>query len=341
MLPQALAPVIFGAKGLELDRDERAFFADAKPFGFIVFARNIESREQIRALVADMRRCVGYEAPVLIDQEGGRVARLRGNLAHNLPPMAHLGKLFATDPAQAAIAAYDIGRLLAFDLARYDIWVDCVPVLDVPQDGSDDVIGDRALGRSPDQVAILGKALAEGAMAGGCLPIIKHIPGHGRAGVDSHHALPKVDAPLSDLRAWDFAPFRALNHLPMAMTAHVLYSAIDPDQPATLSKTILDEVIRGDIGFDGLVITDDLSMGALGGTMDARARHALDAGCDVLLHCNGKMDEMLSIMQAAPRFSDKGRMRAAAALAARTTPDPCDLAMLMARLNAALPGLVH
>jgi beta-N-acetylhexosaminidase len=178
-------------------------------------------------------------------------------------------------------------------------------------------------------------------MAGGCLPIIKHIPGHGRAGVDSHHALPKVDAPLSDLRAWDFAPFRALNHLPMAMTAHVLYSAIDPDQPATLSKTILDEVIRGDIGFDGLVITDDLSMGALGGTMDARARHSLDAGCDVLLHCNGKMDEMLSIMQAAPRFSDMGRMRAAAALAARTAPDSCDLALLMARLNAALPGLVH
>ncbi len=340
-LASGLRPIIFGASGLSLTSDEIAFFRDVMPYGFILFARNIRDGDQIRALVAEMRDCAGFDAPVLIDQEGGRVARLKGDLAHSLLPMAHLGQLALTDPEAATLAARAVGRLLAHDLARLDIWVDCIPVLDVPVDGSHDVIGDRALARSPEMVAKLGRAMAQGALAGGCLPVIKHIPGHGRAGVDSHHALPVVDAPLDSLRAQDFAPFRALADLPMAMTAHVLYTALDRAFPATLSPRIMGEIIRGEIGFSGLVMTDDLSMGALGGHLTDRARLALAADCDILLHCNGKMDEMQAIAAANPAFSALGRVRAENALSFRKSPDGATAVELVAQLNALLPGLVH
>jgi beta-N-acetylhexosaminidase len=340
-MPTGLRPIIFGSAGPSLSADEIAFFRAVKPLGFILFARNIVDREQVRRLVAQMRDCVGYDAPVLIDQEGGRVARLKGDLAHSLPPMARLGELALVDPVGASDAAWAIGRLLAHDLAALDIWVDCVPVLDVPVDGSHDVIGDRALARTPAMVEILGRSLANGALAGGCLPVIKHIPGHGRAGVDSHHALPVVDAPIDVLRSHDFRPFKALADLPMAMTAHVLYTALDAENPATLSPVILAEIIRGEMGFSGLVMTDDLSMGALGGTLAARARNSLKAGCDVLLHCNGQMAEMVAIADSDPQFSSAGLNRAKTALDARKTPDQTQLADLLDQLGRLLPGLVH
>ena len=340
-LPDAVRPVIFGAAGLTLTADERRFFRASKPYGFILFARNIDHGDQIRALVAELRDCAGYDAPVLIDQEGGRVARLRGSLAHHLPPMARIGDLVETQgEAAASDAAWLAGRLLALDLAQYDIWVDCVPVLDVPVAGAHDVIGDRAFAREPGLVARLGRALALGALAGGCLPVIKHIPGHGRAGVDSHLSLPVVDASFEDLSASDFPPFSALADMPMAMTAHVRYSAIDAYQPATLSPIVIERVIRKLIGFNGLLMTDDLSMGALGGTLEDRARLSLRAGCDLLLHCNGTMDEMQAVMAGDPQFSEAGRVRAQTALDARQVPSPVDAADLVAKLNKYVPGLV-
>jgi beta-N-acetylhexosaminidase len=340
-LPDAVRPVIFGAAGLALTADERRFFRESQPFGFILFARNIDHGDQIRALVADLRESAGYDAPVLIDQEGGRVARLRNGLAHNLPPMARIGELAdAQGEAAASDAAWLVGRLLAHDLAQYDIWVDCIPVLDVPVAGAHDVIGDRAFAREAGLVARLGRAAALGALAGGCLPVIKHIPGHGRAGVDSHLSLPVVDASFDDLAASDFPPFSALADMPMAMTAHVRYSAIDADLPATLSPAVIEQIIRKLIGFNGLLMTDDLSMGALGGTLEDRARLSLAAGCDLLLHCNGVMAEMQAVMAADPQFSGIGQTRAQAALDARQVPSPADAADLVAKLNQYLPGLV-
>jgi beta-N-acetylhexosaminidase len=330
-----MKPVIFGCEGASLSATERAFFRDADPLGFILFARNCETPAQIARLVTDLRESVGRgDAPILIDQEGGRVARLK-------PPH------FPAYPAAAAIAArgktareaaWLTARLIADDLGQLGITVDCAPVLDVPVAGADPIIGDRAWGTAPAVIAENGLAVCDGLMAGGVLPVIKHIPGHGRATVDSHRALPVVDTPLSMLDSTDFAPFRALSGMPWAMTAHVLYTALDPDRPATLSPRVIATAIRAGIGFDGVLLSDDLSMAALGGKIETRAWDALKAGCDLVLHCNGILDEMQAIASAVGPMSDDARRRVAAGEARRQAPRAFDRFATEQRLATLLQG---
>ena len=285
--------VIVGCAGEQLSADESCFFGAADPLGFILFRRNCRSRGQVRELVAALRGAVGRsDAPILIDQEGGRVARLRPPCWRLYPSAARFGSL--PDP-QAEVAVRLGARLIADDLGDLGITVDCLPVLDVPVAGAHPVIGDRAYGTEPDRVTKLARAACHGLLDGGVLPVIKHIPGHGRATVDSHKALPVVTAAASELVESDFAPFRALHDMPWAMTAHIVYQALDPDHPATLSRRLIDETIRASIGFDGVLISDDLSMAALPGTLAERAKGALEAGCDVILHCNGDPVEMTAI----------------------------------------------
>lgn len=293
--------VILGCPGEELSAAERRFFTAADPVGFILFRRNCRTPDQVCRLVRALRDCVERDdAPVLIDQEGGRVARLRPPGWRRYPSAAEIAAL--PDPA-AAEAARLGARLIADDLARLGITIDCLPVLDLPVAGADAVIGDRAYGSEPDRVARLGRSVCDGLLAGGVLPVLKHIPGHGRARVDSHYACPTVAAGHDDLARTDFAPFRALAIMPWAMTAHIVYRAIDPARPATLSPRLIAEIIRGEIGFDGVLVSDDLSMRALGGAIGGgglgeRARRALDAGCDLVLHCNGDPAEMEEIVAA-------------------------------------------
>ena len=305
---------IYGCQGTTLTEDEKAFFRDASPWGFIVFARNIETRDQLRALVSSFRETVGRDAPVLIDQEGGRVARLKPPHWRKYPPARAYGELYERD-RQAGLTAARLGtQIIASELSDMGIDVDCLPVLDVPVPGAHDIIGDRAYSTSPDTVKAVAQAAAEGLLAGGVLPVIKHIPGHGRAGVDSHEKLPVVDAPLETLRETDFVPFRALSDMPLAMTAHVVYSAIDPDNPATTSKKVIREVIREDMRFYGLLMSDDLSMQALKGTLGERTRAALDAGCDMALHCNGDMAEMKQVAAETPILQGEAGARAQIAI---------------------------
>jgi len=307
--------VIFGCSGPVLEPGERDFFREAEPWGFILFGRNIESREQVRKLVEDLRETVGdARAPVLIDQEGGRVARLKPPLWHARPPQAVFGALYAQAPETAREAAYLNARLIAYDLGELGITVDCLPVLDVPVPGAHDVIGDRAFGHEPTVVIEVGRAVMEGLMDGGVLPVMKHIPGHGRAGCDTHLALPHVTADLTELSTTDFVPFRSLNACPMAMTAHVVYDAIDPNRPATTSPRVILKLIREEIGYQGLLMTDDLSMEALSGPVSARAKAALFAGCDVVLHCNGGRAEMEEVMAEAKPLEGAPLKRAEAAL---------------------------
>lgn len=288
--------MILGCAGKSLTGDEVRFFRDERPWGFILFARNIGEPEQIRDLVSAMRDCVGRDdAPVFVDQEGGKVQRLRPPIAPNYPAGSSIGELYRRDRGSGLRSAWLLARLLAFDLRRLGITADCMPVLDVPIEGASDVIGSRAYGRDPRSVTNLGRAAAEGLISGGVLPVMKHVPGHGRAAADSHLALPVVHTPLDELRAHDFAPFKALNDLPMAMTAHVVYTAIDPDRPATTSAKAIQEIVRGEIGFDGLLVSDDTSMKALSGDFPEKAEAILAAGCDLVLHCNGVMDEMAGI----------------------------------------------
>jgi beta-N-acetylhexosaminidase len=331
---------ILGCAGLTLSKAETAFFRDVKPWGFILFARNIEGPDQVRALVAALRETVGRaDAPVLIDQEGGRVARLKPPHWPLYPPGRAYGELAANDPLMAREITRLGGRLLAHDLAALGINVDCVPVLDVPDPQGHEIIGDRAYGQTPEQVAVLGRAAAEGLIAGGVLPIVKHIPGHGRAMSDSHLELPVVDASWDELDARDFAPFRVLSDMPMAMTAHVIYTAIDPKRPATTSKKAIRKVIRGAIGFDGLVMSDDLSMKALSGDFAERSKASLDAGCDVVLHCNGDMAEMKAVVEGARSLKGRAAQRAAQALARiARSPEPFDAAEGRARFDAAFGG---
>jgi beta-N-acetylhexosaminidase len=304
---------IFGCGGPRLTREEAAFFRETRPWGFILFGRNVETPDQVRALVEALRETVGdAAAPVLIDQEGGRVQRLKAPHWPAYPPGRTYGAL-AGDDAELSEIAWLGARLIASDLSGVGINADCAPVLDVPAAGSHDVIGDRAYGDTPVVVAMLGRAFAEGLMAGGVLPVMKHMPGHGRAHADSHHHLPEVDETRAAL-ARDFAPFRANADLPAAMTAHVVYRAIDPDHPATTSKIAIEDVIRRDVGFDGLLMTDDLSMKALSGGFGDRARDALAAGCDVVLHCNGDMSEMQAVAAGAAPLAGKSARRAEAAL---------------------------
>ena len=287
---------IYGCGGPVLSPDEQAFFRDCRPWGFILFARNIENPGQVKSLVRALRETVeDNTAPVLIDQEGGRVARLKPPHWFERPPAAQFGALHETNPEAAREAVYLNARLIAHDLTELGINVDCLPVLDVPVKGAHDVIGDRAFAHDSTTVIDLGRAQMEGLMEGGVLPVMKHIPGHGRAGSDSHLELPRVKTPREELSASDFVPFRSLDTCPMAMTAHVVYDSIDPQRPATVSPKVIREVIRGEIGFDGLLMSDDLSMQALDGSLGERAKAAQFAGCDVVLHCNGKMDEMKQV----------------------------------------------
>ena len=331
---------ILGCSGLTLSREEQAFFRDVRPWGFILFARNVESPDQVRKLVDELRATVDRDdAPVLIDQEGGRVQRLGPPHWRRYPPGRAYGELPANDPLLQREIVRLGARLLAHDLAELGINVDCVPVLDVPVDGAHDVIGDRAYARTPEGVARLGRAACEGLIAGGVLPVVKHIPGHGRARADSHLDLPVVETPYEELDAWDFAPFKALSDMPMAMTAHVVYAAVDPRRPATTSKTAMRKVIRQAIGFDGLVMSDDLSMKALGGDFASRARASLAAGCDVVLHCNGDLDEMRAVIAGTRELSGPAARRAKAALARLAkVPEPLDLEAARARFDAAFAG---
>ena len=328
---------IFGCAGPRLSAEEAAFFAEVNPWGFILFKRNVETPDQVRRLTDALRACVGRpDAPILVDQEGGRVQRLGPPHWPVYPPGRAYGTLAGNDPLLRREITRLGARLIAHDLAALGINVDCVPVLDVPQAGAHDIIGDRAYGQTPEEVAYLGRAAAEGLIAGGVLPIIKHIPGHGRALADSHLDLPVVDASREALSSVDFAPFRVLSDMPMAMTAHVVYAAIDPRRPATTSRRAIREVIRGEIGFSGLLMSDDLSMKALSGDFAERTRASLAAGCDVVLHCNGDMAEMKPIAEACRPLSGQSRRRAEAALARLArNPEPFDVEEGRARFAAA------
>jgi beta-N-acetylhexosaminidase len=314
---------ITGLAGPDLLPAERTFLAAARPVGIILFARNCQSHDQIRRLVDDARDAIGSDdALVLIDQEGGRVQRLRPPLGRALPAAALYGTLYATDPEEARRAAFLASRQTAADLRALGINTNCAPVLDVPVTGSHNVIGNRAYSDSTEQVATLGAAVADGFMAGGVLPVMKHIPGHGRGTADSHHALPIVHTPRDVLEATDFAPFRALADFPAAMTAHVLYTAIDAERPATTSPAVIDEVIRKTIGFDGLLMSDDVSMKALSGSVGESATAALAAGCDLVLHCNGILAEMEAVAASSAKLEGRPLARLEAALAVLQRQEP-------------------
>ena len=322
---------ITGLSGPAIGADEADFFRQAAPWGLILFKRNIDSPAQVKALTAHFREIVGWDAPVLVDQEGGRVQRLGPPHWPAYPPGAAYAALYESNRALGLEAARLGGRLIAEDLVAVGIDVDCIPVADVPVAGADRVIGDRALGDTPQQVAALAGAQAAGALSAGVLPVVKHLPGHGRATADSHRDLPVVNTDRATLEATDFAAFRPLSRLPLGMTAHVVFSAIDAVQPATTSAIMLRDVIRGWIGFEGLLMSDDVSMGALSGSLAERSRAALAAGCDVVLHCNGNLDEMRQVAQAAPLLAGEAATRAARALALRGQRTEIDIAAARAR----------
>ncbi|NWE52394.1 beta-N-acetylhexosaminidase [Brevundimonas sp. P7753] len=329
---------IYGCSGHRLTAEERAFFAETRPWGFILFRRNVDTPDQVTALVEDLRDSIGRaDAPVLIDQEGGRVQRLGPPHWPKYPPGS--AYLKAVNDPMAARELVRLGaRLMAHDLRELGITVDCVPVLDVPVPGAHDIIGDRAYAQDPATVTQLGRAAAEGLLAGGVLPIVKHIPGHGRAFADSHHDLPVVETDLATLDAWDFAPFKALSDMPMAMTAHVVFTAVDAKRPATTSKKGI-RLMREHLGFSGLIMSDDLSMKALSGTLTQRVEQSLKAGCDVVLHCNGDLDEMRQVAEGTGKLKGEARRRAEAALNRIVhTPEPLDVAEARTRLEAALNG---
>lgn len=298
------AAFITGLAGLTLSDDERRFLAATHPAGLILFARNLESHDQIRRLVGEARTAIGSDDTlVLIDQEGGRIQRLRPPLGRALPPAATYAALYASDAEAACRDAFLASRLLADDLKMLGIDTDCAPVLDLPVAGAHEIIGDRAYGHSVGQVAALGRAVAEGFIAGGVLPVIKHIPGHGRATADSHLALPVVTTPRAELEQTDFATFRALAHMPAAMSAHVVFAAIDDTAPASTSTLVTRDIIRGHIGFAGFLMSDDLGMKALIGPMRARAEAVIAAGSDVALHCSGDFAEMQEVAKGVPALS--------------------------------------
>lgn len=326
---------ITGVSGLHLTPDEREFLRAEQPWGFILFKRNIESPAQVFELVREMRDTIGRpDAPVLIDQEGGRVQRLGPPHWPVYPPGAVFGALYDIEPALGLEAARLSSRLIAADLIDLGITVDCLPLADVPVPEADAVIGNRAYGTEPGKVAAIARAVTNGLAQGGVLPVLKHIPGHGRATADTHFKLPVVDTSAAELEAVDFAAFRPLADLAMAMTAHVVFSALDPEQPATTSATIITQVIRGSIGFQGLLMSDDVSMNALAGSIAERTRAIVTAGCDMVLHCNGKLDEMRAVAAETPRLDGQALARANAALAARKSPEAFDRIAGRAELDA-------
>lgn len=327
---------ISGCSGQVLSDDERRFFEATKPWGLIVFRRNCASPDQIKALATEFRAIVGRRnAPVFVDQEGGRVQRLGPPANHwrKYPPASRYGELYRSDALAAVRTARNVGRLMAEDLIQAGINADCLPVLDVPQPDGHDIIGDRAYAREVAQIIVLARAHMTGLMEGGVLPVIKHIPGHGRAKADSHLELPIVNAKRAELEAVDFPPFAAMADAPMAMTAHVVYSAFDKEAPATLSKKVIRTVIRKTIGFRGLLMSDDLSMNALKGSLGERASRALEAGCDILLHCNGQLPEMEQVAAAAGLLKGKALSRARRAMKAVSRPQAYDKAMALKDLD--------
>lgn len=334
--------VIFGCEGQSLSAQEREFFRDSAPWGFILFARNVDTPQQVSALCAELRASVGRDAPILIDQEGGRVARLKPPHWRGWTPALDLAEtpdLSEDDRCRALALRYEIiGR----ELREAGIDVNCAPLLDVPAPDGHEIIGDRALGREPASVIRRGRAVYDGLLRAGVLPVVKHVPGHGRAVADSHLALPVVETPLATLRETDFAPFAAFADAPLAMTAHVVYAAIDPDRCATLSPEVID-MIREELGMDSLLMTDDLSMQALEGGFAERARRSIAAGCDVVLHCNGDMDEMRAIAGAVPELAGDGLRRATRAEALRDAESDAPLAELDRRYAALTEavGMAH
>ncbi|PLL13313.1 beta-N-acetylhexosaminidase [Tabrizicola sp. TH137] len=328
---------IFGCSGPVLTRDEAAFFREADPFGFILFARNVETPDQVRRLTDDLRAATGHDAPILVDQEGGRVQRLRApHWREWLPPLDQV----AQSAAQAARGMAIRSRIIAHELRAVGIDANCAPCCDLASENTHPFLRNRCYGSDPAEVAAIARAVAEAHLAGGVLPVMKHMPGHGRSTADTHHDLPTVTASAETLDRTDFAPFRALRDMPLAMTAHVVFAAFDPDRPATQSPAMID-VIRNRIGFGGLLMTDDLNMQALSGTLASRAAAARAAGCDIALHCKGDLAEMEAVAAVAGTLDTASRGRAAAALALRRSPDPVDIAALEDDLAAILRGSTH
>lgn len=330
---------IFGCAGPQLLPDETAFFRDVQPAGFILFARNVEDPAQLSRLTADLRAAVGWNAPVLVDQEGGRVQRLRAPHWRDWdPPLDTV--LSAPDTATAARIMGLRMRIIAQELRAVGIDADCAPLGDLALEETHPFLRNRCYGTTADQVIAVARAVADGLMAGGVLPVMKHLPGHGRSYTDTHHALPTVTADRATLAAEDFAPFRALNDLPMAMTGHLVFAAHDPDRPATQSPEMI-RVIRDEIGFSGLLMTDDLNMQALSGTLAERSARAIAAGCDIALHCKGDMAEMLQVASACGALTPAAEARLQAALDRRPPPDSVDIAALEADLLALSRGGAH
>ncbi len=329
---------ICGLAGTELSDNEKAFLREARPWGVIFFGRNVESPQQIRRLISSVRAALGREdAPILIDQEGGRVQRIGPPHLRAYPSGSAYGRLYDRNPLSGAEAAFLGAKLIGLDLRGLGISVNCMPVLDIPIEGVTSAIGDRALGETVDAVATLGGAQLDGLLAAGILPVIKHMPGHGRATVDSHRDLPQVDATMDELEAQDLRPFRLLaKRAPLGMTAHVVFLDVDDAAPATLSSEVIGNVIRKRIGFDGALMTDDISMGAISGTPRSRAERAIAAGCDLVLHCNGAMDEMVEIAAGVPELAEDALRRADAALAFRHSPDFSDWSALERRFESLL-----
>jgi beta-N-acetylhexosaminidase len=327
---------ILDASGHRLGAEEKALFRDVRPFGFILFARNIDTPDQIRALCDDFREAAGHEAVITIDQEGGRVQRLRGPIWRDwLPPL----NFVQAAGESAAEAMYIRFRLIAHELHALGIDSNCAPMVDVPGPDTHEFLYNRCYGTDARAISLMGQAVNDGMLAGGVLPVIKHIPGHGRATADSHFELPHVSASREDLDRVDFAPFKALRDTPMGMTAHVVYEAFDT-APATLSAPMM-HVIREDIGFDNLIMTDDISMKALRGNLGDLSRSAITAGCDVILHCNGTLAERSEVAQAAGEMTEQATRRALRALSYRQTPDDIDIPALDAQLKALLGEGVH
>lgn len=328
---------ISGCEATVLSDSETAFFREMRPCGLILFKRNCETPDQIRQLAADFRAAVNdKQALILIDQEGGRVQRLGSPAWRKYPSARSYGNIYDANNKRGLEAAKLGAQMIASDLRAAGINVNCAPVLDLPVPGSHDIIGDRAYGKTVEAVSALGRAVAEGYLVGGVLPVIKHMPGHGRALVDSHAYLPEIDCGRDELCRTDFAPFKALADMPLGMTAHVLIPDIDAYAPASTSPTIIDEVIRGEIGFDGLLMSDDIGMEALSGPMYERTRSVLDAGCDVVLHCNGDFEEMEAVAAASSVLSGDPLRRFEAARKRLQEPEPFDKDRAVAMLTEAI-----
>lgn len=330
---------IFGLEGPKLSDAERAFFRDVNPWGFILFARNIETPEQVRRLTADILKCVGRECLIFIDQEGGRVQRLRPPHWPDYPSGATLAEGYEASPSNRRRAVYLHHRLIADDLRAIGVNADCAPVLDIPQPGADVIISDRAFGENAYQIIDLADAAMTGLMEGGVAPVIKHIPGHGRALVDSHLALPRIDTDLQTLSETDFAPFKALAMAPIAMTAHIVYEAVDKSAPLTLSQRAIQSIVRDHIGYDGLLMSDDLDMKALTGSLKDKTAGALAAGCDIALHCSGDMKAMVQVAKGAKRLSGKAKERADMAVLCAGIPKAFDRKAAQDEFDALVPAM--